>query len=216
MLFSACNTEPIGVEAELIQTDVPEEMATTIGVPWLIQAESMVRFYGATPTHGQTGECSIDSGVLYLQNDLITAGFALFNLRDIRITSPDLDEEKKQQFRSHLLSKDFFHEQEYPTIKFGITNIEPQSAENAAEYKVTGKLSMHGKTNLIRFPANITNTDSVIQAKATFIINRKDWGMSYKNNRSLGDEWIYDKVELKISLTAKKERIESDLVDKKS
>ena len=69
---------------------------------------------------------------------------------------------------------------------------------------VTGNLELKGVTKRIKFPAKITISDGKVNAEAKFNINRKDWGMSYGADESLGDKFIRPTVHLGLNIVANK------------
>jgi polyisoprenoid-binding protein YceI len=95
---------------------------------------------------------------------------------------------------NHLKSPDFFDAKNNPTAKFESTKVE----KSGDSYKVTGKLTMHGKTKEISFPAKIDIANDKVTLSSEFKINRHDWGISY------GKGMVDDDVALKVSVEAKK------------
>jgi polyisoprenoid-binding protein YceI len=93
-----------------------------------------------------------------------------------------------QKLTDHLKTADFFEVREYPTAKFESTKVTP-GKDGAAT--VTGKLTLHGKTQEISFPATTTVTEKGVALKSEFTINRSEFGMTYGAG----------KVEDKVSLT---------------
>ena len=89
----------------------------------------------------------------------------------------------------HLKTADFFEVREYPTAKFESTKVVP-GKDGAAT--VTGKLTLHGKTQGISFPATVTVTPDGITLKSDFTINRSEFGMTY------GAGKVEDKVSLSV------------------
>jgi polyisoprenoid-binding protein YceI len=88
----------------------------------------------------------------------------------------------------HLKSADFFEVREYPTAKFESTKI---VSGNSGTAVVTGKLTLHGKTQEISFPVTTMVTAEGLTLKSEFTINRSEFGMTYGAG----------KVEDKVSLT---------------
>lgn len=89
----------------------------------------------------------------------------------------------------HLKTADFFEVREYPTAKFESTKVVP-GKDGAAT--VTGKLTLHGKTQEISFPATVTVTADGVTLKSDFTINRSEFGMTY------GKGAVEDKVSLSV------------------
>jgi polyisoprenoid-binding protein YceI len=76
---------------------------------------------------------------------------------------------------THLKSPDFFEVRRFPTAKFESTKIETGPTGS----QVTGKLTLHGVTNEVTFPAKLEVTTSGISLKSEFTINRLDFGINY-------------------------------------
>jgi polyisoprenoid-binding protein YceI len=93
----------------------------------------------------------------------------------------------------HLKSPDFFDVKNNPDAKFVSTKVEKKDDK----YSVTGKLTMHGKTKELSFPATIEAGNNLTIA-ADFTINRHDWGISFGKGK------VHDDVKLKVRVNAAK------------
>ncbi|MEX2176141.1 MAG: YceI family protein [Pirellulaceae bacterium] len=76
---------------------------------------------------------------------------------------------------NHLKSGDFFECREYPTAKFESTKIEAAGGK----HKITGKLTLHGVTKEISFPATVEIGAHGLQLTSEFKIDRSQFGMTY-------------------------------------
>jgi len=88
---------------------------------------------------------------------------------------------------THLKSPDFFEVRRFPTAKFESTKIESGSGGNV----ITGKLTLHGVTKEVIFPAKVEVTDAGLKLVSEFTINRLEFGINYDPK----------KVEDKVALT---------------
>jgi polyisoprenoid-binding protein YceI len=95
---------------------------------------------------------------------------------------------------AHLKAPDFFEVKKYPDAKFVSTSV----AKEKESYVVKGKLTLHGKTNEVSFPAEIALAADSLKLTAKFSIDRTLWGISH------GKGQIDDAVELKLSIATKK------------
>ncbi len=203
MLFTACNNAPEGQEvavsgAKEVKSEIPA------GEAYSFLEGSKVSFYGATPTHGQNGDFPVSEGAIYINEGNVSGGIVSVKLNDMVVTSEGLPDKKKADLKGHLLAADFFNAEVNPTVKFEITGAEVLEGDAENTHTISGNLSMNGTTNNLSFPAKVELGDGKMAANAKFVINRKDWGMSYKNDESLGDDWIYDKVEMTLAISAAK------------
>lgn len=94
---------------------------------------------------------------------------------------------------THLKSPDFFGVKSNPQAKFVSTKVEKADAG----YKITGDLTMCGKTNSITFPAQLAVANGTLTLASKFAIDRTQWGMTYGRGK------IDDKVTLTVSVKAK-------------
>lgn len=88
---------------------------------------------------------------------------------------------------THLKSPDFFEVRRFPTAKFESTKIESGPAGS----QITGKLTLHGVTKEISFPAKMEISEAGLKLASELTINRLDFGINYDPK----------KVEDKVSLT---------------
>jgi polyisoprenoid-binding protein YceI len=119
-------------------------------------------------------------------NDLSTLKVTL----DIDMNSLYTDNDK---LTGHLKSPDFFGVKSNPKSKFVSTKVE----KSGDGYKVTGDLTMLGKTKEVSFPAKVAITNGGLSVSSTFTIDRTQWGMTY------GQGKVDNNVKLTISVNAK-------------
>jgi polyisoprenoid-binding protein YceI len=114
---------------------------------------------------------------------------------DIDMNSVTSDQEK---LTGHLKSPDLFDVAKYPKARFLSTAIRT-GGENGATHTITGNLELHGVTRSITFPANIQLANGGATVRASFAINRKDFGIVYPG---MPDDLIKDDVALKLEVNA--------------
>jgi polyisoprenoid-binding protein YceI len=95
---------------------------------------------------------------------------------------------------AHLKSPDFFEARQYPTAKFESTKISPGQSGQA---QITGKLTLHGVTKEISFPATVAFTSTGFTLNSDFSIERSQFGMNF------GPDKVENKVDLKIAVGEK-------------
>jgi len=152
-------------------------------------AASKVDFVGSKVTGVHEGGFELFEGTLSVSGgDPTTASVQVM----IDATSVWSDSE---QLTGHLKSEDFFSVEEFPTASFTSTEI----LATDTGYEIVGNLDLHGVEKQIRFPAEVTVTETSIQALAEFSINRFDFGIVYPGRK---DDLIRDEVLIKLNLTA--------------
>ncbi len=153
----------------------------------LTEKNTTITFLGTKPEGKHTGGFKVVTGTASVKdNDLTTLKVTL----DIDMTSLYAD---NAQLTNHLKSPDFFGVKSNPKSKFVSTKIE----KSGDEYKVTGNLTMVGKTKEITFPAKIAVAGDGLTVASTFTIDRTQWGMTFGKGK------IDDAVKLTLSVKTK-------------
>jgi polyisoprenoid-binding protein YceI len=113
------------------------------------------------------------------------------------------------KLRPHLLSGDFFDADKFGTAAFEITNITPyrpkdgeKSLVEGANYYVSGNLTLKDVTKNVSFPARIDLDGNTLKTKGNFDIDRRQWQMNYGNDKTLGDKFISETVNIELYLEA--------------
>jgi len=202
--ITSCSDAPKGDEATITNK---EAAADATGQAYMVDtAASTVRFTGHGVGKNHPGKFHLSGGDVAVANNTVTGGHFIIN-----VNSMDL-EEKGDMFQGklqpHLLSGDFFDAAKFGTAKFEITKVEPFSGEaslvQGANYNVSGNLTLKEVTKNITFPAKIDLDGNTLKAKANFDIDRTQWAMNYGNDKTLGDKFISEKVNIELDLQAKK------------
>lgn len=162
-------------------------------------ATSKIVYVGKKVTGQHTGEVKLASGHLNFDKSGLTGGEFVADMTTI--TNTDLtDKDYLKKFLDHMVSDDFFSVEKFKTATFVIKNVKKQKADH---YKVTGDLTIKGKTQTASFDAVATKE----KATAKFNFDRTKYDIKYGSGKffkGLGDKMIHDDVQLEITLTAKK------------
>ena len=134
-----------------------------------------------------------DGGFKQLAGEVHVTGNAVQHAK-VTIQTDSLHSDN-ERLTGHLKSPDFFDTAKYPTAVFETTSI----SGTGANAKVTGKLTLHGETKEISFPANIEVKDDAVTVKAEFSINRHDFNMKYSGK---ADDLIRELVVLRLDVKA--------------
>lgn len=208
ILFSACTNAPRGDKAKISDA---EQTAEQTGQSFTVDTTaSSVRFTGHGVGKNHPGEFRFSSGHVTIANNQVAGGEFTINIK-----SMDLEEKDamfQQKLKPHLLSGDFFDAEKFGTAQFAITKVEPYNASNTggasiidgANFNVSGNLTLKDVTKNITFPAKIDLDENNVNAKANFDIDRRQWQMNYGNDKTLGDKFISETVNINLDLQAKK------------
>jgi polyisoprenoid-binding protein YceI len=150
---------------------------------------STISFVGSKVTGHHDGGFKKFSGELKTQgNKLANTG----NKVEIDTTSIWTDTDR---LTGHLKTKDFFDVAQFPTSTFETVSI----SDNGTNSTVTGKLTLHGITKEISFPATIKVGPDSVDVDAQFAINRLDFDIKFKG---MPNDLIRNDVVLKLKVRA--------------
>ena len=152
--------------------------------------KSKVVWKGYKVTGSHEGTIAIKSGFLNFDADKLTGGEFVIDMTTINTT--DLQGEYKGKLDGHLKSGDFFDVAAYPTAKLVFVKVKA-TGKNA--YKVTGDLTIKGKTNPITFTISVYGN----KATAALKIDRAKYDIKYSSASffdNLKDKVIYDEFDL--------------------
>ena len=93
----------------------------------------------------------------------------------ISVAAESIDTKNKKR-DTHLRSADFFDSGTYPQITFTVDQVSP-AAEGVT---VAGRLTVHGRTAPVSFPATVSVLgDDEVQLDAEVQVNRADFGLTW-------------------------------------
>lgn len=121
---------------------------------------------------------------------------------EIAAASIDTRDEKRD---AHLRSADFLDADNYPTITFTSTKVEPRGAN---DLRVTGDLTIRGVTRPVELKATFNGRgkspfgQEVIGYSATTSINRKDFGLVWNVGLETGGVLVGDEVKISLEVEA--------------
>lgn len=205
VLLASCDKPPKGDQA-IITDQVLAEPGT--GDTFIVDtANSSIRFIGHGVGKNHPGTFGLTYGKVTATGDKVTGGTFIMD-----ITSLDLEQEGEmmdEKLRPHLLSGDFFDAANFGTAKFEITAVKPyepkddsKSLVEGANFEVSGNLEIKRVTKNITFPARVELEGDRLEAEADFDIDRRQWEMNYGNDRTLGDQFIHETVNIELRLQA--------------
>ena len=198
--FAACNSNT----ANKVETTEKQVAASTDGTAYALDSTSTVTWTGSKPTGKHTGTFKISDGAFNVKDGSLTGGAFTINMASLNNQDLAGDPESKGKLEGHLKSPDFFDVAKYPTAKFEITAVEPNTdtTQKNITHIIKGNLTLKDSTKNVAIPARVTVDAKTLTASATFSIDRTLWGMNYKGPDNPQDWIIAKAVELKLNLTA--------------
>jgi len=151
---------------------------------------SKVVWKGYKVTGSHEGVIAIKSGHLNFNEEKLIGGE--FTIDMSTITNTDLEGEYKGKLEGHLKSDDFFGVEKFPTATLNFTNVK---AVGKNSYKVTGDITIKGKTESMEFDLSVYGN----KANASLKIDRSKFDVRYGSTSffdGLKDKAIYDEFDL--------------------
>ena len=177
-------------------SDADGELAFVGDAVPLAAGDSTVAWTGAKITGTHDGGFRDVTGEIYLDGETVTGA-------DVRIDAGSIYSDN-EDLTGHLLSADFFEVETYPEARFQTDTLRPVAVADSVEWAeathfVTGRLTLHGQTNEITFPALVSVTPEAATVRATFNIERARWGLEYPGKP---DDLIRDEVQIRLDARA--------------
>ncbi|MFL5727885.1 MAG: YceI family protein [Cytophagaceae bacterium] len=162
---------------------------------------SVIKWKGKKVMGDHKGEIKLGASEIKAGPSELAHGTIVINMSSI--TDTDLSDKKKNaDLVGHLKSADFFDTEKYPTATYRITNMSP--GEKADENIVSGQLMLKGVSENLSFPVKIKMEGNQLKVTGKAVMDRTKWGVKYKSGKSLGDQMIYDEIELDLDIVANK------------
>ena len=200
--FTSC-----GDKAKEAETKKAEDaaVAKASSTNYIVDLEkSSIEWKGFKPTGSHNGTIALKEGKLDVNDKTIESGRFVIDMNSIFVTDIPAEEEGNAKLKGHLTSADFFDVETYPIASFEVTGIETVEGKTM----LSGNLTMKDKTNNISIAVNtVINEDSMSLTSETFTIDRSKWNIKYGSKSffdNLGDKFINDDMELKVTLVANK------------
>lgn len=200
--FASCGEK--AKEAETTKAKEAAVAEVTAETYTVNTTDSNIEWKGFKPTGSHTGTIAVKEGSLSINDGVIESGNFVIDMNSIVVTDIPAEEEGNGKLVGHLKNADFFNVEAHPTATFEVTGVETTEGKTM----LSGNLTIKEKTNNISFPVTITETDNnVTLMSETFTIDRSKWNIEYGSKSffdNLGDKFINDDMEIKVSLTATK------------
>ena len=206
-LAFGCSKAPKGDEAQITEK---QATPTGKGESFAVDtAASKIKFTGHGVGKNHPGTFKLASGHVHVANNQVMGGDFVINIKSLDLEQRE--EMFQNKLRPHLLSGDFFDAEKFGDAKFEITKVEPYKASqkdtsivDGANFNVSGNLTLKGVTKNVTFPARIDLDGNTLKGLANFDIDRREWQMNYGNDRTLGDKFISETVNIELDLQAKR------------
>ena len=160
---------------------------------YVASSDSTIGFVGSKVTGSQEGGFKTFTASVQVAGSELVAGGTQVQI-DMESTWSESD-----RLTGHLKNEDFFDVSSFPSASFVSTGF----SKDDQGYQVTGRLTLHGVTKIITFPATIEVSDVSVTVDAEFFIKRFDFGIQYPGR---ADDLIRDEVVIKLHIVAQPEQ----------
>ncbi|MBS0028621.1 YceI family protein [Chitinophaga sp. 22321] len=203
----ACEQAPKADKAKV--TDA-QTVQTGTGHAYLPDtANSVVTWTGTKPTGKHHGTLKLAGGALYVKDSVITGGQFIINMHSLQDVDLAGDTAMKRKLENELKGEMFFDVKKFPAATFEITEVtsfHPAVGDELtlkeATHIIKGNLTLKSVTKNISFPARVEFTSNGLSAMANFNIDRTEWGISYRADKSLQDKLINSQVNITFDIRA--------------
>ncbi|MEH6537651.1 MAG: YceI family protein [Psychroserpens sp.] len=156
--------------------------------------ESTITWVGHKVTGSHEGIINLNDGTLMFEDKQLVGGNFSIDMTSITVT--DLKAGKgKEKLEGHLKSDDFFGIDNHKTASFKITSVDGKGGN----FKVTGDLTIKGKTHPTTFNMSVTDDTATANLK----VDRTKYDIKYGSASffdGLKDKAIYDEFDLNVTL----------------
>jgi polyisoprenoid-binding protein YceI len=165
--------------------------------------ESVLGWAGKKPLidgYVNSGTIAVAKGDITIAPDRSVSGGFVLDMNSITVGLTAAKPGAENALQDHLKGDAFFRVAEYPTAEFVVTQSE---LLGDFSYRITGNLTLLGKTEEVTFDAEAFATDggNVLTVLAQFAIDRTRWGITVGSGsffENLGDRLIADEVLLDV------------------
>lgn len=169
-----------------------------------VDTKSSTVTWGAKKVTGtHAGTVPLTSGALIVDNDKLKGGNFVIDVKSLVVTDIT-DKEMNGKLTGHLKSDDFFSVEKHPQAKLVITSVTPKGGD---AYDVTGKLTIKGITEDVKFPATVKSDAKKVTAIAKVTVDRTKYDIKFRSSNffeNLGDKAIDNDFTLDVNLVANK------------
>ncbi len=210
-LAAACQQAPKADKAEVTDAQAVKQPGENGHQHQLDSAASQLFWIGTKPTGEHKGSFRFSSGELHVKDSALTSGQFVINIHSLNNIDLASQPDMKKKLETELLGPNFFDVAQFPVARFEITEVQPFDPATAgkdvllkdANYTIKGNLTIKNVSKNISFPAKIVLRNGKVMATADFNIDRTQWGMTYRADKSVQDKLINSIVNIRFDIVTK-------------
>jgi polyisoprenoid-binding protein YceI len=130
--------------------------------------------------HTHEVEAPVTSGVVHLDTDEPSRNSVRleFNAAAMRVTGKGESADDVPKVTQTMLSEMVLDVRRYPRITFESTSVTAKGSAAALDLSVTGRLTIHGKTQTVTAPVAVKLAGDRLTATGKFVIKQTDYGIT--------------------------------------
>ncbi|WP_119077283.1 YceI family protein [Chitinophaga alhagiae] len=207
----ACQQAPKADKAEVTDAQAVKQPDATGRSHQLDTAASVLYWIGTKPTGEHKGSFRFSQGELHIKDSVLTSGQFVIDINSLRNLDLASQPDMRIKLEDELRGANFFDAHQYPTARFEITGVEeyhPAATDKSvllkdATHMIRGNLTIKNVSKNISFPAKIALKEGKVMATADFNIDRTQWGMTYRADKSLQDKLINSIVNIRFEIVTR-------------
>lgn len=206
LVFTTASCKEQAKEAETTDAKevVKEETPKAIIDKYAVDAtNSTIEWIGSKPTESHNGTINLKNGNIDVTDGKISGGSFTVDMNSIIVLDIPADKKGNAKLVGHLKNTDFFNTEVHPTATFEVTGL----SETDGKTMLSGNFTLKAIEHNITFPVTVTNDgNNMTLTSETFSIDRTKWDIKFKSKTfgELGDKFIKDNIELKVTVKATK------------
>ena len=211
ILLLSCseNVPPTDSETKMEKTEVDQkegassytELTLTDGLYNIDASESTCIWTGKeASSKNHVGTINYHKGTIKVIDSKFHSAFCGIDMQSIQCT--DMNADKAERLNGHLKSEDFFGVEKHPYATLNIESIKTKGGTSMA----IGKLTIKGITEAVAFPLTLSGDSNTIVVDGTLVFDRSKFDVRFRSGNwfaDLGDELIYDDIELEFHVVAR-------------
>lgn len=205
--FTACKNDKSEAKTEEAQ-EVAAASENTEATFMVDPEATVIEWEGKKPTGTHNGIIKVSEGSFTMHDSTIASGNFTIDMNSIEVQ--DLEGDQKANLEAHLKGTvdekqdDFFNVKKYPEAKFEVTGTTMEGDQTMLQ----GNLTIREETKNVSFPVTVSEDGDMLSLTSDeFTIDRTKWNVNYGSKsvfEGLKDNFVYDDIQLKINLKAKK------------
>ena len=192
---ASCNSNEEKVENTEVEEGISGTFTADVNASKVLWTGEMVKILDLVGVKSHNGEINLESGSIVLENEQITGGEFVVDMKSIVPLDSNYGETEhtREELVGHLATNDFFLADSFPTASFVITGADSTG--------VMGDLTIRGNTNSEKITnVVVTKTDNGIEVSGDLSFDRQKYEVTFSSGSK--DVVLKDEIDLTFKVVA--------------